>query len=72
MFFFAVYKIYINLLFLSRYRKRYLDLIMNEPTRNVFITRSRMITYIRKYLDEKSFVEVEVRSHVLIKIDDRC
>jgi lysyl-tRNA synthetase, class II len=69
---FAVYKIYINLLFLSRYRKRYLDLIMNEPTRNVFITRSRMITYIRKYLDEKSFVEVEVRSHVLIKIDDRC
>lgn len=43
----------------QRHRKRYLDLIMNEPTRNVFLTRSKMITYIRKYLDEQSFVEVE-------------
>jgi lysyl-tRNA synthetase class 2 len=43
----------------QRHRKRYLDLIMNEPTRNVFITRSRMITYMRKYFDAKDFVEVE-------------
>jgi lysyl-tRNA synthetase class 2 len=43
----------------QRHRKRYLDLIMNEPTRNVFITRSKMITYIRKYFDERDFVEVE-------------
>ncbi|PBP20220.1 putative Lysyl-tRNA synthetase, cytoplasmic [Diplocarpon rosae] len=43
----------------QRHRKRYLDLIMNEPTRNVFLTRSKMITYIRKYFDEQDFVEVE-------------
>jgi lysyl-tRNA synthetase class 2 len=43
----------------TRYRKRYLDLIMNDPTRNVFITRSKMISYIRKYFDEQDFVEVE-------------
>ncbi|TVY24721.1 Lysine--tRNA ligase [Lachnellula hyalina] len=43
----------------QRHRKRYLDLIMNEPTRNVFLTRSKMVTYIRKYFDEQDFVEVE-------------
>ncbi|EPE25267.1 Class II aaRS and biotin synthetase [Glarea lozoyensis ATCC 20868] len=43
----------------QRHRKRYLDLIMNEPTRNVFLTRSKMITYIRKYFDEQDFTEVE-------------
>ncbi|KAM3066938.1 lysyl-tRNA synthetase [Clarireedia jacksonii] len=43
----------------ERHRKRYLDLIMNDPTRNVFITRSKMVTYIRKYFDDKDFVEVE-------------
>ncbi|KAH7410590.1 putative Lysyl-tRNA synthetase, cytoplasmic [Cadophora sp. MPI-SDFR-AT-0126] len=43
----------------QRHRKRYLDLIMNQPTRNVFITRSKMISYIRRYFDEQEFVEVE-------------
>jgi lysyl-tRNA synthetase class 2 len=43
----------------QRHRKRYLDLIMNDPTRNVFITRSKMVTYIRNYFDTKDFVEVE-------------
>ncbi|PSK34148.1 Lysine--tRNA ligase, cytoplasmic [Elsinoe australis] len=43
----------------QRYRKRYLDLIMNENSRNVFITRSRMITFIRKFFDERDFIEVE-------------
>lgn len=43
----------------QRYRKRYLDLIMNQNTRNVFVTRSKMITYIRNYFDTKDFVEVE-------------
>ncbi|PMD65675.1 putative Lysyl-tRNA synthetase, cytoplasmic [Hyaloscypha bicolor E] len=43
----------------QRHRKRYLDLIMNDPTRNVFITRSKMVTYIRRYFDDKDFVEVE-------------
>ncbi|KAI9773010.1 MAG: lysyl-tRNA synthetase [Candelina submexicana] len=43
----------------QRHRQRYLDLIMNERTRKVFLTRSKMINYIRKYFDERDFVEVE-------------
>ncbi len=42
-----------------RYRKRYLDLLMNEETRNVFVTRSRIVSSIRRALDENGFVEVE-------------
>ncbi|GAM88410.1 hypothetical protein ANO11243_064430 [Dothideomycetidae sp. 11243] len=43
----------------QRYRRRHLDLIMNEDSRNIFIARSRMITYIRKFFDERDFIEVE-------------
>ena len=43
----------------TRYRKRYLDLAMNEDVRRDFITRSRMISSIRRWLDERGFVEVE-------------
>ncbi|KAK5142866.1 Protein kinase [Oleoguttula sp. CCFEE 6159] len=43
----------------QRHRKKYLDLIMNDKTRDTFITRSRMITYIRRFFDEKDFIEVE-------------
>jgi lysyl-tRNA synthetase class 2 len=43
----------------ARYRKRYLDLLMNEETRAEFILRSRMVAAIRRYLDEQAFVEVE-------------
>ena len=42
-----------------RYRKRYLDLLMNEETRDVFVTRARIVTAIRRALDEWGFVEVE-------------
>jgi lysyl-tRNA synthetase class 2 len=42
-----------------RHRKRYLDLLMNEETREVFIMRARVVTAIRKTLDEWGFVEVE-------------
>jgi lysyl-tRNA synthetase, class II len=42
-----------------RYRKRYLDLLMNEESRQDAIVRSRMITAIRAYLDGEGFVEVE-------------
>jgi len=42
-----------------RYRKRYLDLIMNEKTRQVFFTRSRILKEIRTFLDQKGFLEVE-------------
>ncbi len=42
-----------------RYRKRYLDLLMNEEARHVFLTRARVVTAIRRALDEGGFVEVE-------------
>jgi len=42
-----------------RYRKRYLDLLMNEETRHVFVIRARIVTAIRRALDEWGFVEVE-------------
>ena len=43
----------------TRYRQRYLDLIMNEESRNTFITRSRIIQYIRDFLNKREFLEVE-------------
>lgn len=42
-----------------RYRMRYLDLIMNERTREIFRTRTRIIQYIRDYLISEGFLEVE-------------
>ncbi|KAF8907878.1 hypothetical protein CPB84DRAFT_1674643 [Gymnopilus junonius] len=43
----------------TRYRKRYLDLILNENTRKLFVTRSKVIHYIRNFLDTLGFMEVE-------------
>src|SRR3989344_2646378 len=43
----------------ERFRKRYLDTLMNEDVRNRFILRSRTITLIRKLLDAEGFLEVE-------------
>ena len=43
----------------TRYRQRYVDLIMNEDSRKTFRMRSRMIQYIRHYLDTRDFMEVE-------------
>jgi lysyl-tRNA synthetase, class II len=43
----------------TRYRYRELDLIANEETRELFITRGRIIAAIREWLEEKNFVEVE-------------
>lgn len=43
----------------TRYRRRYVDLIVNQEVRNTFITRSKLITSIRKTLDEKNYIEVE-------------
>ncbi|KAI9308605.1 lysyl-tRNA synthetase [Cunninghamella echinulata] len=42
-----------------RYRQRYLDLIMNSYVRDKFITRSKIISYLRNYLDKQGFLEVE-------------
>lgn len=43
----------------TRYRQRYLDLIMNPEVRDTFVKRSRIITQIRSYLDGQGFLEVE-------------
>lgn len=42
-----------------RYRRRYLDLISNEGPRRIFQVRSRVISSIRRFLDERGFLEVE-------------
>jgi lysyl-tRNA synthetase, class II len=43
----------------TRYRQRYVDLIMNEESRKVFQIRSKMISFMRDYFHEKKFLEVE-------------
>src|SRR6202035_3948967 len=43
----------------TRYRQRYLDLMSNVETRQVFQTRSRVISAIRNYLNGRGFLEVE-------------
>jgi lysyl-tRNA synthetase class 2 len=43
----------------QRYRQRYLDLIINERVRDIFRTRTGVINFIRAYLDERGFLEVE-------------
>ena len=43
----------------TRYRQRYVDLIMNDDVKTTFIKRSRIITEIRKFLDAQGFMEVE-------------
>jgi len=42
-----------------RYRRRYVDLIMNEDSRRVFETRSTIVRYLRSFLDTRGFLEVE-------------
>ncbi|XP_059482883.1 lysine--tRNA ligase isoform X2 [Neocloeon triangulifer] len=43
----------------TRFRQRYLDLILNDRVRHTFITRSRIIAYVRHFLDSLGFLEVE-------------
>jgi len=43
----------------ARYRQRYLDLIMNEASREVFRRRTKIVQFIRSYLDAMDFTEVE-------------
>jgi lysyl-tRNA synthetase class 2 len=43
----------------QRYRRRYLDLLMNEDVRQDFVLRTRVVTAVRRYLDMEGFVEVE-------------
>jgi len=43
----------------TRYRQRYVDLIVNPGSREVFLTRSRMTAYLRNFLTSRGFLEVE-------------
>ena len=43
----------------TRYRQRYIDLIMNEEVKDTFIKRSKIISAVRRYLDGQGFMEVE-------------
>jgi len=43
----------------TRYRQRYLDLMANEDTRALFVTRSKIIATMRRFLDDRGFIEVE-------------
>ncbi|MDD1784048.1 lysine--tRNA ligase [Enterovibrio sp. ZSDZ35] len=43
----------------TRYRQRYVDLIVNEDSRNAFKVRSKLISAIRRYMESKDFMEVE-------------
>ncbi len=43
----------------TRYRQRYLDLIMNPEVKDTFVKRSKIISTIRRYLDSQGFIEVE-------------
>jgi lysyl-tRNA synthetase class 2 len=42
-----------------RYRQRYLDLIANEKSRQIFVTRARIIQELRRFFDERGYIEVE-------------
>src|SRR5699024_3403069 len=42
-----------------RYRQRYVDLIMNQEVRQAFVTRAKIVSSMRNFLDEKGFMEVE-------------
>lgn len=43
----------------TRYRQRYLDLMVNSEVRHIFKTRANIISYVRKFLDDLDFLEVE-------------
>nr|KAG5695570.1 hypothetical protein BaRGS_033992 [Batillaria attramentaria] len=43
----------------TRFRKRYLDLIINDSVRQIFIARSKIINYLRRFFDSLGFLEVE-------------
>jgi lysyl-tRNA synthetase class 2 len=43
----------------KRYRQRYLDLVMNQHVREIFLTRSKIVSEMRRFCDERGFVECE-------------
>ena len=47
----------------TRFRQRYLDLILNEKVREKFVVRAKIINYIRKFLDSLGFLEVSYKTY---------
>ena len=45
----------------TRYRQRYLDLLMNPPVHRIFSIRYGVVAFVRKFLSNMGFLEVEVR-----------
>ena len=43
----------------TRYRQRYVDLLANDETRRIFVVRANLVRALRRYLDERGFLEVE-------------
>lgn len=43
----------------TRFRQRYLDLLINPAVRNTFVVRARIVQFVRRFLDERGFLEVE-------------
>ena len=43
----------------AKYRQRYLDLISNEDARKVFLARSKAVSFVRRYLEDNGFIEIE-------------
>ncbi len=43
----------------ERYRQRYVDLLLNPDVRRVFDSRTKLVSYLRRFLDKKGFIEVE-------------
>ena len=43
----------------TRYRQRYLDLVVNEEARKVFLARSKACSFVRRYLEDNGFIEIE-------------
>lgn len=43
----------------ERYRQRYVDLLVNPEVRDIFLIRSKIVTYLRSYLDRDGFIEVD-------------
>lgn len=42
-----------------RFRQRYLDLIVNQPNRDIFVRRSKIVKFVRSFLEQRNFLEVE-------------
>ena len=46
----------------TRFRQRYLDLIINEDVKKKFVARAKVISYMRQFLDQLGFLEVSDRA----------